>query len=200
MAQRKRGPWVWLVVAALLLGGGAWLMRGAEPPERPARPQVRLPTKKTRSEHLLSDNRKTWLPAVVFDAGVALSKPTPPRDPVLALMPSEVKQVAMVAEFNAIVNSELGGLMTDCLFGDGEFLGELRDAGLDPINGIDRVAMIDESMVVTGDFKNAQWRRSSGTGGLQGLRAAGRADRAAARRRRRRDLRGVGRADVRRRW
>jgi hypothetical protein len=87
------------------------------------------------------------------------SAPTRARDPVLAMMPAEVKRAAVVAEFNAIVNSELGGLMTDCLFGDSNFLSELRDAGMDPTTKVDRVAMVDDSLVVTGDFKNAQWRK-----------------------------------------
>ena len=158
MAQRRRTPWVWLIVAALLLAGGAWLMRGAEPPSRPPPPPVRLPTRMNGNEHMRADNRKTWVPQAAEDAGLP-SAPPPAKDPVLALMPGEVKRAAVVAEFNAIVNSELGGLMTECLFGDDDFLSELRDAGMDPITKIDRVAMIDDSLVVTGDFKNAGWKK-----------------------------------------
>jgi len=74
-------------------------------------------------------------------------------------MPPEVKRAAVVAEFNAIVNSELGGLMTECLFGDSDFLNELRDAGMDPTTRVDRVAMVDDSLVVTGDFKESGWKK-----------------------------------------
>lgn len=157
MARRRRTAWVWLVVAALLLAGGAWLMRGAEPPERPAPPPVRLPTRMNSDERQRASNRRTWVPMAVADAGP--TAPPPAKDPVLAMMPAEVKRGAVVAEFNAIVNSELGGLMTECLFGEGEFLGELRDAGLDPTTKVDRVAMVDDSLVVTGDFKNAGWKK-----------------------------------------
>ncbi|MFZ5439808.1 MAG: hypothetical protein ACOZQL_07350 [Myxococcota bacterium] len=159
MAGKRRTPWVWLVVAALLLALGAWLMRGAEPPDREPLEPVRLPTHMSRAESQRATERRTWVPLVV-DAGV-LAPPAPPRDPVLALMPAHVEKGAVVAEFNAILNSELGGLMTQCLFGDGEddFLGELRDAGLDPTTKVDRVAMIDDAMAVTGDFRNAQWRQ-----------------------------------------
>lgn len=158
MAQRKRTPWVWLIVAALLLALGAWLMRGAEPPER-ERPEVRMPRQMNRDERERSDERRTWSPVVVSDAGVQTSQKA--RDPVLALMPTEVKELAVVAEFNAIMNSELGLLMNQCLFGgeDDQMLSRLRDAGIDPLKTIDRVAMIDDAMVMTGDFKGGGWKQ-----------------------------------------
>ncbi len=161
MATKRRAPWVWLIVAAVLLGAGAWLMRGAEPPDVEPLDPVRLPTRMTRDEAQRSEQRRTWVPPVELDAG-AFARPGPAQDPVLALMPSEVKTGAVVAEFNAIMNSEIGGLMTDCLFGGGDVLDDLRDAGLDPTTNIDRVAMIDDSVVMTGNFQNAQWRRFTG--------------------------------------
>ena len=161
-AQRRRTPVWWLLLAAVLLGAGAWLMRGAEPPDRDKPDPVELPTRMTREERVRGEERRTWLPPPPPpDAGV-VAEPVRPRDPVLAIMPSEVKRGAVVAEFNAIMNSELGGKLSNCLFGDGEgdeVLQELRDAGMDPTQQIDRVAMIDDSVVVTGDFKNAQWKR-----------------------------------------
>ena len=36
--QKKRSPVLWLVLAAVLLALGAWLMRAAEPPERAPTP------------------------------------------------------------------------------------------------------------------------------------------------------------------
>ena len=102
MAQRRRTPWVWLIVAALLLAGGAWLMRGAEPPSREAPNPVRLPTRMNEAENQRADDRRTWVPMLEADAGV-MTVPPPARDPVLAIMPSEVKRGAVVAEFNAIV-------------------------------------------------------------------------------------------------
>jgi hypothetical protein len=156
VAQRKKTPWVWLVVAGLLLAAGAWLMRGAEPPAREPPPPVRLPTRMTGNERTRAEERRVWVPPPM-DGGDGT--PQRPRDPVLAIMPSEVKRGAVVAEFNAIMNSELGGLMADCFFGDGPFMNDLRDAGLDPVQKVDRVAMVDDSLVVTGDFKNAGWKK-----------------------------------------
>lgn len=148
---------MWLVVAAVLLAGGAWLMRGAEPPERLPPPPVRLPKRMTGPEQQRALERRTWTPAVP-DAGAPAQFPRP-KDPVLALMPSELKRGVVVAEFNAIMNSELGGLMADCFFGDGPFMQELRDAGLDPRTNVDRVAMIDDAVIVTGNFQNAGWKQ-----------------------------------------
>jgi hypothetical protein len=77
----------------------------------------------------------------------------------MALMPPTVEGFAMVAEFNALVNSDLGSLMMQCLFeGDDRLLGALRDAGVDPATSIDRVAFIDDTMVITGSFKADGWR------------------------------------------
>ncbi|MFT3710530.1 MAG: hypothetical protein QM817_23140 [Archangium sp.] len=161
MAARKRRPVLWLVFAALLLGVGAWLMRGAEPPDREKQRPVNLPTGMSTVEQSREAQRRTWLPPPMADAGV-VTEPVRMRDPVLALVPAELKRGAVIAEVNAILNSELGPKLTECLFGDLEgtkFLSELRDAGLDPTQAVDRVAMIDDSVVVTGDFKNAQWRK-----------------------------------------
>ncbi len=153
MANRRRAPWLWLVVAAVLLGVGAWLMRGAEPPEREPPPQVRLPTRMTRVERERADVRSSWqVPA--YDAGPGVA-PQAPRDPLLAMMPAEVKYGAVVAEFNAIMNSELGGLMAACFFGDAQAV--FADAGFDPSRQIDRVAMIDDVVSVTGSFKGTDW-------------------------------------------
>jgi hypothetical protein len=158
MTRPRRRRWWWLVAAVVLLTLGAWLMRGAEAPERAETPAVRLPLEMTRVEAKRAEVRKTWVPEIPFDAA-AVRQPPRPSDPVLELMPSQVKYGAMVAEFNAILQSELGGLLTQCLFGDGPVLQNLRDAGFDPTKAIDRVAMIDDSLVVTGDFQNGGWKR-----------------------------------------
>ncbi len=85
MAPKRRStPWVWLVVAVVLLGLGAWLMRGAEPPDRERPDEVRLPTRMNREEHQRVTERRTWVPLISPDAGATLPSAS---DPVLALMP-----------------------------------------------------------------------------------------------------------------
>jgi hypothetical protein len=77
----------------------------------------------------------------------------------MAIMPPSVESGAVVAEFNAIVNSDIGQLMLECLFGpDSRLLEELRDAGVDPTTGLDRVAFIDDAVVMTGDFRGEGWK------------------------------------------
>lgn len=152
---RRRTRWPWLVATALLLGLAGWLMLGAEPPPRPPPPAVSLPQRMTLAERTRGEARQTWLPPASPDAG-APPAPARPRDPVMALMPPTVKRAAVVAEVSAIVHSELGGLLMDCLFaGDPEALSALRDGGFDPTTKVDRMALIDDALVITGDLRGA---------------------------------------------
>jgi len=152
-ARRRRG-WPWLLVAAVLLVLGAWVMRGAEPPPRPDPPQVNLPRSMTSPERARAVERQTWVPVPLFDAGLQ-DRPAKPQDPLLALMPEKVEYGAVVAEVNAIFNSELGPLMFDCLFaGAQDRLRGFRDAGFDPLQQIDRVAVIDDVLVMTGQLEH----------------------------------------------
>lgn len=154
MATSRR-RWPWLVVAALLLAAGAWLMTSAEPERPPLLADVQIPRRMTAWEERRNDGRALWVPAqVVSDAGVR-EPPPRPRDPVLAALPPTVERVAMVFEANALRNSELGDLMAQCLFA-GEELAVLRDAGLDPLTQVDRVTIVDDDLLVSGDFRGAR--------------------------------------------
>jgi hypothetical protein len=161
MAPRTRPRWLWLAAAALLLLAGAWLMFSTEPAIAPEPRQVNLPTRMTPSESRRGEARRTvvWRPAL-DDAGFPLGAAPRPGDPLMAIMPTEVKRGAVVAEFNAIVNSDVGQALVQCLFGgEDDVLGQLKDAGLDPRTSLDRVAFIDDAVVLTGQFQGGGWTR-----------------------------------------
>ncbi|MFZ5440723.1 MAG: hypothetical protein ACOZQL_12000 [Myxococcota bacterium] len=75
-------------------------------------------------------------------------------------MPEKVNDLALVIELNSIVNSELGDLFADCLVKpEDDLLSSLRDAGIDLTTSIDRVAFVDDAIVLSGDFQSGGWKR-----------------------------------------
>lgn len=157
MSTTRRRGWWWLAAAVLLLSGAAWLMFAGDPPIPHEPERMRLPTRMRSEEVERSQSRRSLLSLPPSsDSGLPPEEAPLPRDPVLALMPPTVKRAAVVAEFNAIVNSDIGSLMMDCFFSgdphDQSLLAQLRDAGLDPTRNIDRLAIIDDAFVATGTF------------------------------------------------
>jgi hypothetical protein len=153
--------WWWLGAAALLLLLAAVLMFTSDEPIVPELKEMSLPTRMRNDERARNQQRRTVFSlAPVDDAGVAVGAAPPPRDPLLAIMPDQVKYVAMVWEFNALVNSELGPLMLDCLAQgpDRSLFNRMRDAGYDPATMIDRVGFVDQTAVITGALKPEPWR------------------------------------------
>lgn len=147
---RERRRWRWLVVAALLLAAGAWLMTSAEPERAPRPADVKIPRRMMAWEERRNDERAVWAPPqVVTDAG--LPEAQRPRDPVIAALPPTVTRAAVVFEANAIRNSALGDLMVQCLFeGEEGLLDTMRDAGLDPLTQVDRVTIVDDDLLMGG--------------------------------------------------
>ena len=153
------------MLAGALLVLGAWLMLGAEPPPRPPPQYVSLPRKMTPDEQTRVVERRTWVPTVI-DAGELTAAPAPqrPRDPLLSLMPETVERGAVVAEVNAMVNSELGGLLFDCVTAGGRGdLDVMRDAGFDPKVHLDRMAVIDDAVVMTGQLGSMPFPKGTAT-------------------------------------
>ncbi len=175
MASRltKKRRWPWLVAAALLFGLGAWVMSGTEEENETKAKKVHLPRFMTRDERERNQGRQTLpvLPTPAVAEGAPLLPPQV-RDPVLAAMPTSVKNGAVVIEANAIRHSELGNLMIECVFAgkDESVLAGLKDAGFDPVDKLDRVAVADSTLILTGDFSgtdvgeliNADTRRQFG--------------------------------------
>ncbi len=149
MTQAPRRRWPWLVAAALLFAAGAWLMAGSEETKTDKVKKVTLPRFMTQEERARNVTRQT-MPVVAPASPEAQPQI---RDPVLAGMPTEVKNGAVVIEANAIRNSDLGNLMVECVFtGQGDVLAKMKDAGFDPLENLDRVAVADDALMLTGDF------------------------------------------------
>ncbi|MCA2979268.1 MAG: hypothetical protein INH41_02280 [Myxococcaceae bacterium] len=153
MPPSRRRSLRWLLGAAVLLALAGWVMLGAEPPPRPPPPAIALPKRMTPSEAERAETRRTWVPsAEPIDAGQAVATPARTAiDPVLALVPEQLERGAVVAEVNAIFNSELGPMLLDCLSaGDDRLLRRMADAGFDPLTHVDRVALFDDTVVMSG--------------------------------------------------
>ncbi len=156
---RRRGVG-WLVLALVCLLLGAFLMRGTEPESKTPRSDVSLPKKQRGFEATRAAERATWTPPVsLTDAGLP-APPPPAVDPLLRALPADVKDLAVVVELNAVLNSELGQLLTACLAARASRgLSALQDAGIDVFRDFDRVGMTDDVLLLTGDFRNADWKR-----------------------------------------
>ena len=168
---RTRRRWPWMVAALALFGAGAWLM-SRDDPERPAPSweRVEMP-RHMRSEDRQRANARRLLPEPPPPPAVGEDPPfvpARPRDPVLAALPTEVKGGVVVVEANAIRHSPVGELMVECLLSrdDGASLKQLRDQmGIDPLEAVDRVAMSEEGLVVSGHFGPAKWKEIFPEGG-----------------------------------
>ena len=153
MESKKKRRWPWLVVAALLFAAAAWLMAGSEGEKTNKDKKVSLPRYMTNDERKRNADRQTMPVIAAVIAEGAKAPPPQIRDPVLAAMPTEIKSGAVVIEANAIRNSELGNLMVECVFtGQGDVLAKMKDAGFDPLENLDRVAVADDALMLTGDF------------------------------------------------
>jgi len=158
-ASKRKLRWPWLVVAALLFAAGAWLMSGSETEKLKKEKKITLPRFMTHDERKRNTGRQT-IPVLPLPAGPEGAPPPPAqiRDPVLAAMPTSVKSGAVVIEANAIRNSDLGNLMIECVFtGQADTLERMKDAGFDPLNSLDRVAVADDALMLTGDFSKTDF-------------------------------------------
>ena len=169
MATRNRRRWPWLLVAVALFGVAAWLMSRDDPErEEPAWRRVEMP------RHMRQEDRQRMVARRVKPPPappVAEGDPAPaPRaqDPVLAALPSEVKKGVVVVEANAIRHSPVGELLLDCLASrdGGRGLAKMReDLGFDPLEAVDRIAIADDALVVSGHFGDGKWKDLLGTEG-----------------------------------
>jgi hypothetical protein len=155
-----RRRWLWLIAAALLVIAAAWLVRIPEPRAPLARPELEMPRQLRPQERqrMLSRLRP---PAV--DAGPRRNEV---RDPVLAALSAGGSGSGVVLEVNALRNSPLGELLLQCLAareGRGNALEALQRMGIDPLRDVDRVGITEHGVVVSGDFRRANWEGLLGT-------------------------------------
>jgi hypothetical protein len=156
--NRRRG--VWLALAVVLLGLGAWLMfsgQGEEPTVEA--PKVEFPRRMRQAEWKRAEARRTQVAPVIPDAGPTVTEPQRPRDPVLAALPRGKGRSAVVIEANALRHSPIGELLMDCLMRDGgKRLDEFRRiSGVDPLQDLDRVVVTDDGLILSGNFGNARF-------------------------------------------
>lgn len=150
----NRRRWPWLVLALVLLGLGMALMRLTQdvPPPPPPR-AVRFPAANSDVAAKRRLERLTYVPPAATDAG---TEPPKPRDPVLEALPRGENHTAVVIEANAVRHSPLGEMLLECLLMQPKMRENLdafrQRTGVDPLEGVDRVAVMDDGLAVSGQF------------------------------------------------
>ena len=165
VGRRRSRRWPWLFAALVLFAGGAWLMSRGEriPPQREV--QVNLPRYQSQIDlQRLRQRRQVPIlatpPLAEETEPQIVVHPTKLHDPLLVAMPSQVKKVAVVVEANALRHSPIGELLLDCFVGTPghDDLSKLRSkTGLDVLEDLDRVAVADRTVLVSGRFADTNW-------------------------------------------
>jgi len=148
----------WLVLGALLLWIGAWLMSQDNEVTVGQAPQIEFPRYLTEEEEKRLDSRRMLpeqLPEQVRDD----EDDEEPLDPLLRAFGAGDNTSIIVFEANAIRHSTLMKGFLDCLgkkAQDG--LSKVRDElGINPLEDIDRIALGDKIVMFSGHFENFQW-------------------------------------------
>jgi len=163
-ANRGSRAWVWLAAAIALLLGGAWLMSRGEHMPAPKEVEVTMPRTMSAADWRRLSQRKR--PPAFVAVPPANEDPSPEpapsqvSDPLLLAMPGAVKSAAIVVEANALRHSPVGEMLLDCFVGtaqDNE-LSRLRGkTGLNVLEDLDRVAVADETYLLSGRFADTNW-------------------------------------------
>jgi hypothetical protein len=166
--KRRRSPLWWLLAAFVLLALGALVKRACgSTPEIAERPAPELPRAMRPSESQRMTQRQ------VLPTGLMSQRPERHRDPVLSALSAPDAGTALVFEANALRHSPVGQLLLDCLAtssmegldGGVSPLEEIRALGLDPLQDLDRVALGDDGVVLSGDFSRVRWDTLFGSDG-----------------------------------
>lgn len=165
MAKNAR----WLVLAAVLLGLGAWLMAGKAkpPPKAIARP---FPVAPKMAEVERMQARRTWSPPpIVASASSSAAAPAPPaapRDPLLLAFAAPA-DMALMVEARALLDTPVAGMLLDCMSnGEKEEMEKsMREQGIDWRKAIERAGVFKEQgkggemLALQGNFAGADWKK-----------------------------------------
>ncbi len=165
----------WLLVGLVCLGLAAWLSRDPPAPPKAARQPPSIPLGLRAREHARLEGRRT-LPLAAASPSAAPAddddevEAAPLRDPVLRALPDAASTV--VLEANALRHSAIGSRLVECWSLESTSdLDLVRRMGVDLLEDVDRIAVSDELMVVSGHFAEARWSEL-----LPGSRAERRGD------------------------
>jgi hypothetical protein len=144
-----------LVLAVVVFAAAAllmWFGQGEEALSVSEQPPVEFPRRLRAQEKTRAQARRTWV-VPVPDAG-----PQGATDPLLAALPRGKGKTAVVLEANALRHSPIGELLLECLYRDGgKELRQLEErTGIDPLTDLDRLAITDEGLVLSGNFGQAK--------------------------------------------
>jgi len=149
----------WLAGAALLFALAMWLgssgearmLKTAASPKKQAFPHYGDEETWERSRKRLT------LPPLAPSSDNAVALIPQRRDPLLASLAPQAK-VNLIFEASAIRDSPLGKLLLDCFAKEGVDVSDSgRNFGINPLTDIDRLAISDESVIMTGNFPKARW-------------------------------------------
>ncbi len=158
--------WPALIVACLALG--AWLMSGADPPPRkevsaPAFPRYQSPKARARAVARRT-SPPVAKPALAIEAGAEAEAPPAPaplpaRDPMITALSRPEGGSALFMEANVLLHSPVGEMLLGCLDADARReIDRVRDRfGVDLFSSIDRVAVQQGLLTVSGHFGDAEW-------------------------------------------
>jgi hypothetical protein len=160
----------WIVLAAMLLAATAAVFSlGEEAPPPAARPRVRYPQWYEAEQYQRQEARATLTLPAAAPAGPAAAAPAPyapgastgRRDPLLVSLPVREDGLVVVFEANALRHSRLGERFIACLEArnPGDLARFQQESGIDPLKDVDRVAFLEDAIVLAGYFQNVRWDR-----------------------------------------